>query len=115
MKYFLMLYADEKVGAQIPDADMDKFMGTLNAWTQSLKKADAFVATNSLAPTWDSKTVHVENGDMQVHDGPYAETREQFGGYFVIEAPDIDAAIAWAAKCPAAEWGSIEVRPFGRF
>lgn len=115
MKYFLMLYADEKVGADIPQADMEKFMGTLNAWTDSLKKAGAFVATNSLAPTWDSRTVHVENGAMQVHDGPYAETREQFGGYFVIEAADMDAAVQWAAKCPAAEWGSIEVRPFGRF
>ncbi len=115
MKYFLMLYADEKVGSDIPEADMEKFMGTLNAWTDSLKKAGAFVATNSLAPTWDSRTVHVENGAMQVHDGPYAETREQFGGYFVIEAADMDAAVQWAAKCPAAEWGSIEVRPFGRF
>lgn len=115
MKYFLMLYADEKVGADIPDADMEKFMGTLNAWTDALKKAGAFVATNSLAPTWESRTVHVENGAMQVHDGPYADTREQFGGYFVIETADMDAAVQWASKCPAAEWGSIEVRPFGRF
>jgi len=115
MKFFLMLYADEKVGAQIPEADMAKFMEMLNGWVDSLKKADAFVSTSALAPTWDSRTVHVENGELQVHDGPYAETREQFGGYFVIEAPDMDAAVGWAAKCPAAKWGSIEVRPFSRF
>ena len=52
---------------------------------------------------------------MQVHDGPYADTREQFGGYFIIEAESMDAAVDWAAKCPAASWGSIEVRPFARF
>lgn len=115
MRFFLMLYADEKVGADIPEADMDKFMGSLNAWIDTLKKAEAFVATNSLAPTSDSRTVHVEDGAMQVHDGPYAETREQFGGYFIIEARDMDAAVDWAAKCPAAGWGTIEVRPFGRF
>lgn len=115
MKFFLMLHADEKVGVQIPEEEMARFMAGLNAWTDALKKADAFVATNSLAPTWESRTVHVENGKVQVHDGPYAETREQFGGYFIIDVPDIDAAIAWAAKCPAAEWGSIEVRPFGPF
>ncbi len=115
MKYLLMLYADEKAGAAIEPEQMAGFMGQLNAWTESLRKANAFVETNALAPTWDSRTVHVENGAMQVHDGPYADTREQFGGYFIIEADSMDAAVDWAAKCPAAGWGSIEVRPFARF
>lgn len=115
MKYLLMLYADEKAGAAIEQEQMAGFMGQLNAWTESLRKANAFVETNALAPTWDSRTVHVENGAMQVHDGPYADTREQFCGYFIIEADSMDAAVDWAAKCPAAGWGSIEVRPFARF
>ena len=115
MKYLLMLFADEKAGMTIPPEQMAGFMGQLNAWTESLRKANAFVETNALAPTWDSRTVHVENGAMQVHDGPYADTREQFGGYFIIEAASMDAAVDWAANCPAAGWGSIEVRPFARF
>lgn len=115
MKYLLMLYADEKAGAAIEPEQMAGFMGQLNAWTESLRKANAFIDTNALSPTGDSRTVRVENGAMQVHDGPYADTREQFGGYFIIEAESMDAAVDWAAKCPAAGWGSIEVRPFARF
>lgn len=53
-----------------------------------------------------------EGGEIKAHDGPYAETREQFGGYYIIEAPDMDAALKWAARCPAAQWGPIEVRPY---
>ncbi|MHB1104265.1 MAG: YciI family protein [Devosia sp.] len=54
----------------------------------------------------------MEGGEIKVHDGPYADTREQFGGYYIIEAPDMDAALKWAARCPAAQWGPIEVRPY---
>ena len=112
MKYMLMLYADEKVGTQIPAEQMAGFMDRMYAYRDALAKAGAFIATAPLAPTWDARTIRIENGELKVHDGPYVETREQFGGYFLIEAPDMDAALKLAAQCPAATWGSIEVRPY---
>jgi hypothetical protein len=127
MKYMLMLYADEKAGSEIPAEDMSKAMQGLYAYQQALTKAGAFVATSALAPTWEAKTLRMkggeikqrgpgqfvnEGGELKVHDGPYADTREQFGGYFIIEAADMDEALKWAARCPAAQWGPIEVRPY---
>lgn len=125
MQYLLMLYADEKVGTAMPPEDMAKAMDTLFAYQAALEKAGAFVATAPLANTWDAKTIRMnggtvvqqpggafvaEGGELKVHDGPYAETREQFGGYYIIEAGSIDEAVEWAKKCPAAQWGPIEVR-----
>ena len=112
MKVMLMLYADEKVGAQIPAEDMAKTMESLAAYQAALEKADAFVATAALRPTWDARTLHMEGGELRVHDGPYAETREQFGGYFIIDVADMDAALDWAKRCPAAQWGPVEIRPY---
>lgn len=110
MRYLLMLYADEIAGSKIPPADMGKYMDQMYAYKAALEKAGAFVDTHPLAPTSQACTVRMHGGEMKVHDGPYAETREQFGGYFIIQAPDMDAARTWAARCPAATWGSIEVR-----
>jgi len=131
MRYMLMLYADEKAGADIPAEDMKDAMQDMAAYESALAKAGAFVATSALQPTWESRTIRMEGGEvvrqttpsghvyfaneggeLKVHDGPYAETREQFGGYFIIDAPDMDAAIDWARKCPAVQWGSIEIRPY---
>lgn len=112
MKYLLMLYADEKAGAAIPPEQMAGFMGKMHAYQQALEKAGAFVATAGLTPTWDARTIKRDDGALKVHDGPYADTREQFGGYYIIEAPDMDHAVDLAAQCPAATWGSIEIRPF---
>ena len=112
MKYLLMLYADEKQGAKISPADMSKFMDLMYAFEAALTKAGAFVATAPLQPTSAAKTINLDDGELKVHDGPYAETREQFGGFYIIEAPDMDTAISWAARCPAATWGKIEIRPY---
>ena len=131
MRYMLMLYADEKAGADIPAEDMKDAMQDMAAYEAALAKAGEFVATSALQPTWESRTIRMEGGEvmrqttpsghvyfaneggeLKVHDGPYAETREQFGGYFIIDAPDMDAAIDWARKCPAVQWGSIEIRPY---
>lgn len=115
MKYLLMLYADEAAGSKISPEDMRGFMQTMHAYQDALTKAGAFVETAGLTPTTQAKTIHVEDGEMQVHDGPYAETREQFGGYYIIEAPNMDKALEWAARCPAATWGKIEVRQFATY
>lgn len=112
MKYLLMLYADEKAGATISPEDMAGYMGQLGAYQETLQKAGAFVSTAGLLPTTTAKTITYSDSNLQVHDGPYAETREQFGGYFMIEAPDLDEAIRLAAMCPAARWGKIEIRTF---
>ncbi len=124
MRYILMLYADEKAGAAIPPDQMQKAMDSLFAYQEALSKAGAFVMTAPLARTHDAKTLSMHGGDagfdgatftnpsgeLRVHDGPYAETREQFGGFYIIEAPNMDEALAWARKCPAAQWGPVEVR-----
>jgi hypothetical protein len=112
MKYLLMLYADERAGMAIPPEQMAGFMGQLAAYQEALQKAGAFVSTAGLLPTSTAKTISSADGDLQVHDGPYADTREQFGGYFMIEAPDMTEAIRLAALCPAATWGKIEIRTF---
>ena len=131
MKYILMLYADEKAGAEIPAEDMAYAMQQLGAYQAALEKAGVYVANAALQPTWEAKTLRMEGGEtrrqvtssgtvyyaneggeLKVHDGPYAETREQFGGYFIIEAANMDEALKWAARCPAAQWGPIEVRPY---
>ena len=126
MKFMLMLYADEKAGASIPPDQMAKAMETLFAYQAALEKVGAFVATAALQPTGEARTLRMEGGEivaqhgtflneggeLRVHDGPYAETREQFGGYYIIEVADMDEALKWAARCPAAQWGPIEVRPY---
>ena len=68
------------------------------------------ISTAALMPTWDAKTIGIEDGQLKVHDGPYAETREQLGGFYLINAASMDEALDWAKKCPAAQWGAIEVR-----
>lgn len=112
MRYLLMLYADEKAGAAIPKEQMDGFMQMMFAYEAALQKAGAFVMTSPLRPTTEAKTVNTEAGELKVHDGPYAETREQFGGLYIIEAADMAEAVAWAKKCPGAQWGHVEVRAF---
>lgn len=124
MRYILMLYADEKAGAAIPPDQMQKAMDSLFAYQAALEKAGAFVMTAPLARTHDARTLKMDGGDagfdgatftnaageLKVHDGPYAETREQFGGFYIIEATDMTEALEWAKKCPAAQWGPVEVR-----
>jgi hypothetical protein len=103
-------------------------MEGMYAYQDALQKAGAFVMTSPLGRTANARTIRMHGGDiaysengkvaafvndtgeLRVHDGPYAETREQLGGFYIIEAADMDEAIAWAAKCPAAQWGSIEIR-----
>lgn len=125
MRYLLMLYADEKAGAAIPPDQMAKAMEGMFAYQQALEKAGAFISTSALGRTGEARTLRMSGGEirnvngtfvnqggtLKVEEGPYAEAREQFGGLFVIECEDMDAAVKWAARCPAAQWGPIEIRP----
>lgn len=81
------------------------------AYTEALNKAGALKGSNRLRPVSTATTVRIVDGKTQVLDGPYADSKEQLGGYYLIDAPDLDAAIAWAARCPGASHGIIEVRP----
>ena len=81
------------------------------AYSEALTKAGALVAGDRLQHTHTATTVRVEGGKTQVLNGPYAETREQLGGYYIVEAADLDAALSWAARCPGASHGAVEVRP----
>jgi hypothetical protein len=86
-------------------------MGAYHAYTEALTKAGVLAGSNRLRPISTATTVRVANGKTQVLNGPYADTKEQLGGYFLIDVPDLDAAISWAARCPASSHGTVEVRP----
>ncbi len=111
MKYLCLIYQDEKVGQTIPKAEMDQTMAEYWAFTDDIKKSGHHVASNGLQPTNTATTVRVRNGKVSTTDGPFAETKEQLGGFYLIEAKDLNDAIQVAARIPSARWGSVEVRP----
>ena len=111
MQYMLLIYSDEKQWATMPEADMKAMYAAYGAFTQELIGANAMRGGAELAPITSATTVRVRNGRVQTTDGPFAETKEQLGGYYVIDVPDLDHALKWAAKIPSATNGSIEVRP----
>ncbi|HEY3990744.1 MAG TPA: YciI family protein [Acidobacteriaceae bacterium] len=111
MQYLLLLHADESGWGKMTPAEQQQGMAAYTAYTEALKKAGAWVGSNRLQPISAATTVRIANGKQQVLDGPYADSKEQLGGYYLIDAADLDAAIAWAARCPGASHGTIEVRP----
>jgi hypothetical protein len=110
MKYMLLITGDESRMADMP-VDNTGMSPAYHAYNQALLKAGAMLGGERLRPTSTATTVRVRDKKAVVLDGPYAETQEQLGGYYLIDVPDLDAAIDWAKRCPAAEFGSIEVRP----
>ncbi len=104
MKYMLLLYSDHTLSDEAP---MEEWM----AYTQALAEAGQLIGGEPLHGVETATTVRVRNGDTLTTDGPFAETKEQLGGYYLIDVPDLDAALDWAAKVPLAPWGSVEVRP----
>lgn len=110
MQYMLLLYANEAGGQELSDAEMAGWMEKMGAYGAALEKAGAFVSTGGLGLTKDARVVHIENGELKVHNGPYADTQEQLGGYYLIDVKNRKEAEKWAAKCPAAIWGHVEIR-----
>lgn len=108
MQYMLLIIGDESRLNQSQDAPINPAM---TAYVDALKKAGAWVGGERLRPSRATKRVMVREGKTRIIDGPYAETREQLGGYFLIEAPSDEAALDWAVRCPAAGYSTIEVRP----
>ena len=107
MKYMLLIYED--------DADrvamMDERMPHCSAYAQAMIKAGIYVSGDRLRGATTATTVRVTDGKTHVMDGPYAEAKEQLGGFHIIDVPDLDTALAWAARCPSASRGMVEVRP----
>ena len=111
MQYLLLIYRNEADYGKIDAATGNKMLDEYNAFTQSIIQSGNFKAGDRLQPTTTATTVRVRDGKTLTTDGPFAETREQLGGYYMIEAKDLDAALAIAARIPGARIGSIEVRP----
>ena len=111
MKYILMTYVNESGWTKMTKAEQEQGAAAYMAYGEALKKAGALVGSNRLQPTSASTTVRIANGKSQVLDGPYVDSKEQLGGYFLIDVADLDSAISWAARCPAAGHGTVEVRP----
>jgi len=111
MKYMLMTWVNENGWAKMTKAEQEQGAAAYMAYGEALKKAGVLAGSNRLQPTSASTTVRITNGKSQVLDGPYVDTKEQLGGYFLIDVKDLDAAISWAARCPAAGHGVVEVRP----
>jgi hypothetical protein len=111
MQYLLMIYRNEAEHDKMDAAEGQKMMEEYGAFTQSIVQSGNFKAGDRLQPSTTATTVRVRDGKVLTTDGPFAETREQLGGYYLIEAKDLDAALAIAARIPGARVGSIEVRP----
>lgn len=111
MQYLLMLYANEAGWDAMTEAQQAQGAAAYAAYTEALQKAGALKGANRLRPSSTATTVRIADGKSQVLDGPFADSKEQLGGYYLIEAADLDAAIAWAGRCPGAGHGVVEVRP----
>jgi len=111
MQYLLMIYSNEAEYAKLDAASSQKVMAEYGAFTQSIIQSGNFKAGDRLQPATTATTVRIRDGKTMTTDGPFAETREQLGGYYLIEAKDLDAALAIAARIPGARFGAIEVRP----
>ncbi len=115
MQYLCLIYSDEKLAAQRSEADMQAYIGEYKTFTQDIAKSGHLVAGEALQPVSAATTVRTRNGETTLTDGPFAETKEQLGGYYLIEAKDLDDAIAVAKRIPTVRHGAIEVRPIMKF
>ena len=111
MKYLCLIYDDERTLAAMPKPEMDAFMGEYMTFTQQLAGAGKMLVGEELKPVHTATTIRIRNGAMSITDGPFAETKEQLGGVYLIDATDLNEAIQTAARIPSARTGSIEVRP----
>jgi hypothetical protein len=113
MQYILMDYVNEAGWPKLTKAEQEHWLGAYRAYMEAMANAGVLRTSNGLQPTSAATTVRVVNDKTQVLDGPYAETKEQLGGFHIIEVADLDAAISWAARSPTALHGVVEVRPVG--
>ena len=111
MKYMLLIHDDEKVWGKLSEPERQKIYGEYGQFGQQIRSAGQYLAGSQLQPTSTATSVRVRDGKRLVTDGPFAETREQLGGYYLVDARNLDEAIDIAARIPSARMGTIEVRP----
>lgn len=111
MKYLCLVYQEEKQEPNVPREIIEQAKRDYWAFTEDIKRSGNYVGSHGLQHTTAATTVRVRNGKLSTTDGPFAETKEQLGGYFLIEARDLNEAIQIAGRIPSAKWGSVEVRP----
>jgi hypothetical protein len=112
MEFILQIYSEEKRWQAQTNEEAEQMHGAYMAYSKALVDSGAMVGGNRLEPSATATTVRVtSDGKTEVLDGPFADTKEQLAGYYLIDVPDLDAAISWAARCPGASYGTIEVRP----
>jgi hypothetical protein len=115
MQYMLLIYDEEAKWDQMSEAEKGKIFGEYGAFSEGIRKSGHFKGGEALQPTATATTVRVREGKSVKTHGPFAETREQLGGFYIVEAKDLDEACAIAAKIPSARFGSIEIRPVMKF
>src|SRR5262245_24834736 len=111
MKYLCLIYSDESQVQKLPQEDGDKMLAEYRAFGESIKTSGHWIAGQRLHPVSSATTVRMRNGKLSTTDGPFAETKEQLGGFYMIEAKDLNEAIQIGSRIPGAKHGSIEVRP----
>ena len=111
MKYLLLMYADESIGSNWSKEELQAAKETWAEFRKEMSSSGVLVSSSGVAPDTSATTVRVRNDKTMITDGPFAETHEQLGGYFLVECKDLDEAIRWAEKIPTAKYGSIEIRP----
>jgi hypothetical protein len=115
MRYMLLIYSDEQAEAGLSPEEFNELVQAYFRYDDELRRAGKYVFAEALQPSSTATVVRVREGKTLVTDGPYAETKEQLGGFYVIEAESLDEALRWAARIPGAATGTIEVRPVMEF
>ncbi|MEP7058909.1 MAG: YciI family protein [Caldimonas sp.] len=111
MEYLMLIHADPSALQALRDAERSTALAAYGAYSEALQNAGVLRGGNRLRNADTATTVRMRDGKTEVLNGPFIETREQLGGYYLIDVPDLDAALAWAARCPGASHGAVEVRP----
>ena len=111
MQFMCLIYDDQKAWQEFSEEEQKAAMAQYFAFTEEARQAGVYVAADALQPVETATLVRLRDGEVLLTDGPYAETKEQLGGYYIFDVDSIDEAVNWAAKIPSAQWGSIEVRP----
>ena len=111
MQFMCLIYDDQKAWQEFSEEEQKAAMAQYFAFTEEARQAGVYVAADALQPVGTATTVRVRDGEQLLTDGPFAETKERLGGYYIVDVDSIDEAIQWAAKIPSARYGSIEVRP----
>ena len=115
MRYLCLIYDEEKKLGAMSKGESDAFMGEYFTFTEDIKKSGHYVGGNALQPVGTATSVRLRGGKMSTTDGPFAETKEQLGGYYLIEAKDLNDALQVASRIPSAKTGTVEVRPIQEF